>query len=185
VQTALAIANLIDRLNHRIGRGAAWLTLAMVLIGSYNAIVRYVGRHFQLDLSSNAYLELQWYLFSMVFLLGAAYTLRHHEHVRIDILFSRFSQRTQAIINLTGHIIFLLPFCAVILWLSWAPVSNSWAIREMSPDPGGLPRYPIKALIPLAFLLLLLQGISDTIKQIAFLRGQLAPEEEDLRKGEL
>jgi TRAP-type mannitol/chloroaromatic compound transport system permease small subunit len=167
----ILITRWIDRLNERIGQWTAWLTLAMVLIGSYNAIMRYIGRSLHRDITSNAYLELQWYLFSIVFLLGAAYTLRHNAHVHVDVFFGRLTRRAQARIYLIGHLLFLLPFCIILLWLSWTPVVNSWTIREISPDPGGLPRYPIKLLVPIAFLLLLLQGCSNAIKEWLILRG--------------
>lgn len=171
MEKALQLAEGIDALNDKVGRLAGWLTLIMVCIGAYNAIVRYLGKGFNIHLSSNAYLELQWYLFSAVFLLGAAYTLRHNAHVRVDVLFSRLPLRTQAWINLGGALFFLIPFCVVMCWVSWFPIYNSWAILEMSPDPGGLPRYPIKTLIPVAFILLALQGLANMIKDWAFLKG--------------
>lgn len=169
--TWLRIAHLIDRLNERIGRLVYWLTLFMVLIGSFNALVRYVDRFTGLGLSSNTYIELQWYMYSLVFLLAAAYTLRHNAHVRVDVLFMRVGPRGRAWINLMGTLTFLLPFCVFVMWTSWPTVSNSWAVLEMSPDPGGLPRYPIKTAIPIAFFLLFLQGVSMAVKQIALLRG--------------
>ena len=171
MQHWLRLADGIDRFNERTGRFVYWLTLAMVLIGSYNAIVRYLDRYTGLALSSNTYIELQWYLFSLIFLLGAAYTLRHDAHVRVDVLFGRLSPRGQAWINLLGTVLFLIPFCVLMLWVSWPFVQSSWALREMSPDPGGLPRYPIKTALPVAFLLLLLQGVSLLIRQVAVLRG--------------
>lgn len=165
----LRIADAIDRFNERFGRLIYWLTLAMVLIGSFNAIVRYLDRYTGFGLSSNTYLELQWYLFSLVFLLGAAYTLKHDAHVRVDVLFSRLGPRGQAIINLLGVIFLLFPFCILMIWASWPAVLNSWSVMEMSPDPGGLPRYPIKTMIPVAFVLVLAQGLSMGIRQIAIL----------------
>lgn len=167
----------VDRANECIGRTIYWLTLAMVLIGSYNAIVRYLGRYLGINLSSNAYLELQWYLFSIVFLLGAGYTLKHNGHVRVDVVYERLRPRARAWVDLAGGVLFLLPFCVLMLWASWAPVRNSWAILEQSSDPGGLPRYPVKTLIPIAFTLLFLQGLSEIIKQWANLRSlNLDPE---------
>ncbi len=165
----LRIADAIDRFNERFGRLIYWLTLAMVVIGSFNAIVRYLDRFTGLGLSSNTYLELQWYLFSLVFLLGAAYTLKHDAHVRVDVLFSRLGSRGRAIINLLGVILLLFPFCILMIWVSWPAVQNSWAVMEVSPDPGGLPRYPIKTMIPVAFVLVLAQGLSMGIRQIAIL----------------
>lgn len=173
----LRIADLIDRTNEWIGRGVYWLTLFMVLVGSFNAIARYLDRYTGLGLSSNTYIELQWYMYSLVFLLGAAYTLKHDAHVRVDVLFTRLGERGRAWINLLGTLLFLIPFCLFVLFTSWPTVSNSWAVLETSPDPGGLPRYIIKTAIPVAFFLLLGQGISMAIKQVAILRGIVSEEE--------
>lgn len=169
----LRVATAIDRVNEVVGRLVYWLTLVMVLIGSYNAIARYLDRYTGLGLSSNTYLELQWYMFSVVFLLGAAYTLRHNAHVRVDVFYGRLSPKGRAWINLLGTVLFLLPFCVLMLWTSWPAVRESWALREMSPDPGGLPRYPIKTIIPIAFALLFVQGVAMLIRQVAILRGLL------------
>lgn len=168
----LRLARAIDGLNERIGRGVGWLALVMVLIGAYNAVVRYLGRFFGWNLSSNAYIELQWYLFSLLFLLAAAYTLKRGAHVRVDVLYGRLSPRGKAWIDLAGTILFLLPFSAFCLWVTWPSVHNSWVVREVSPDPGGLVRYPIKAAILLAFVLILLQGVAEVVKLVAFLRGR-------------
>ena len=136
----------------------------MVLLGAFNAIARYLGRSLGLDLSSNAWIELQWYLFSVVFLLGAARTLRERGHVCVDVLYGRLSERWQRRIDRAGTLLFLLPFCIFALVTSWPSVRNSWAVREGSPDPGGLPRYPIKALILVAFALLALQGLAWLVR---------------------
>ena len=170
--TWLLLSRSIDRLNVAIGRFVGWLTLAMVLIGAYNAVVRYLGGYLGRNLSSNAYLELQWYLFSLVFLLGASYTYRQGAHVRVDLIYGRLAERGRAWIDLIGTLVLMLPFTVFALWMSWPSVRNSWAVREVSPDPGGLARYPIKSVILLAFVLLVLQGLSQVIKQIAFLRGE-------------
>ncbi|GIV57910.1 MAG: C4-dicarboxylate ABC transporter substrate-binding protein [Rhodothermaceae bacterium] len=167
----LRLARGIDRFSEQTGRLVYWLTLAMVVAGAYNAVVRYLDRYTGLGLSSNFYIELQWYLFSLVFLLGSAYTLRHDAHVRVDVLYARLSPRGRAWINLLGTLLFLFPFCGLMLWVSWPSVANSWAVREMSPDPGGLPRYPIKTVIPVAFVLLMVQGVSMVIRSVAVLRG--------------
>jgi len=171
MQRWLRLARSIDALTERIGRLTYWLTLAMVLLGSYNAIARYMERYTGLGLSSNMYLELQWYLFSLVFLLGAAYGLKHDVHVRVDVVYESLSKRGRAWINLLGTVLFLFPFSLLMLVMSWPMVRNTWAVWEQSPDPGGLPRYPIKTVIPLAFLLLIAQGIAFTIRQVAVLRG--------------
>ena len=159
----------IDRFNDKIGSAIQWLALVMVIIGAFNAIARYADRYTGLSLSSNAYLELQWYIFSLVFLLGAAYGLNHDYHVRVDVLYARLSRRARAWIDLIGSVLFLAPFASVMLWVSWGPVRNSWAILETSPDPGGLPRYPIKTVILVSFFLLLLQAISQIVKNAAIL----------------
>ena len=169
------VVSLIERFSDRTGKVLYWLTLAMVLIGSYNAVVRYLGRFIGSDLSSNAYIELQWYFFSLVFLLGAAYTLKEDTHVRVDVVYSRMSERGKAWINLLGTLLFLIPFCLLMIWVSWASVESSWAVREISPDPGGLPRYPIKTVIPIGFFFLILQGIAHAIKNATVLFGRSKP----------
>lgn len=167
----LRLSRIVDRLSERIGVLIGWMTLAMILIGAYNAIVRYAGRFAGWKLSSNAYIELQWYLFSLVFLLGASYALRHDVHVRVDVLYGRLSRRKKAWINVLGTLLFLFPCCVAVLWFSWPAIHNSWSVMEQSPDPGGLPRYPIKSVILVAFVLLFLQGVAELIKNIAFLAG--------------
>lgn len=166
----LKVAAWIDELNERVGRFASWLVVAIVLLGAWNAIARYISRYTEFNWSSNAYLELQWYMFSVIFLLGGAYTHKRDEHVRVDVWHSGLHPLRQARIDIVGTIIFLIPFCLFILWTSWFPVRNSWVIREMSPDPGGLPRYPVKTLIPLAFILLLAQAVSQLVKRWHFMK---------------
>jgi TRAP-type mannitol/chloroaromatic compound transport system permease small subunit len=161
----------IDRLNEWVGRVIYWLTFVMVCLGAFNAIARYLDRYTGFGLSSNTWLEGQWYLFSLVFLLGAAYTLKRDDHVRVDILYSNVSRRGRAWINVLGTVLFLVPFCLLVLYMSWDFVVNSWATLEMSPDPGGLPRYPIKTAVPVALVLVLLQGLSMIVKEVAVLRG--------------
>ncbi len=170
------LSQLIDRLNDRIGATIQWLALVLVVVGAANALLRYGTRYTGWSLSSNAYLELQWYMFSLIFLLGAAYGLNHDVHVRVDVLYSRLGEKARAWIDLAGTVLFLIPFCLVMLWVSVEPVRSSWAIREASPDPGGLPRYPIKAVILVSFLLLALQGLSQLVKQIDVLRGGALPD---------
>ena len=165
------ISSLIDRLSERIGVLVGWLTLLMICLGAFNAVARYAGRFTGTNLSSNAYLELQWYMFSLIFLLGAAYTFQRNQHVRVDVLYGRLSPSSKSRIDLTGGLLLLLPFCVFGLVMSWPAVRNSWAVWEISPDPGGLPRYPIKTAMLICFGLLFLQGVSDVIKQIRILRG--------------
>lgn len=166
VSSLIKLSNLIDGLNERIGRSAIWLVLIAVLISATNAVVRKV-----FSVSSNAFLEIQWYLFSGVFLLGAAYTLRHNEHVRIDVLSGRFSKRTQHKIEIFGTLLFLLPLCAMMIWLSVPWFINSFNSGEVSANAGGLTLWPAKLLVPIGFVLLGLQGISELIKRIAVLQG--------------
>ncbi len=165
----------IDGANRRIGQLVGWLTLLMVLVGAFNAVARYVGRYTETQLSSNAYIELQWYLFSLVFLLGAAHTLERNQHVRVDVFYGRLTEHKKAWIDLIGGVVFLVPFCIFALCVCYPTVWNSWTVREVSPDPGGLVRYPVKAMILLCFTLLLLQAVSEIIKRVAFLRGQTTP----------
>jgi TRAP-type mannitol/chloroaromatic compound transport system permease small subunit len=167
----LRLADAIDRFSDRTGQLLRWLTLAMVLVGAFNALVRYTARFTGLSLSSNMYIELQWYLFAALFMLGVAYALRTDSHVRVDVLYGRVGDRGRAWIDLSGTILFLIPFCVMMLVVSWPAVMNSWEVLEQSPDPGGLPRYPLKTVIPVAFVLLLVQGISMLIRAIAVLTG--------------
>ena len=179
MQRFLRIADAIDRFQDRIGKWLYWLTLMMVVVGGFNAVVRYMDKFTGMSISSNFYLELQWYLFSLLFLLGAAYTLRHNAHVRVDIVYSNLSLKGKAWVDLLGTFLFLFPFCVLMLWVSWPAVMNSWEVLEMSPDPGGLPRYPIKTAIPVAFLLVFIQGVSMAIRSLAVLMGvtdELGPE---------
>ena len=167
----LSLSKKIDHANDQIGQWMYWLTLASVVVAAFNAIVRYLDKFTGWGLSSNTYIELQWYLFGIFFLMSAAYTLRHNEHVRVDVLYGRLTKKGQAWIDTLGCVLFLIPFCVLMIVVSVPAVMNSWSVLETSPDPGGLPRYPIKTVIPLAFVLLLLQGISQLIKSIAVLKG--------------
>lgn len=154
----------LDAFAEWTGRVVSWFALAMVLIGAWNALARWLGRRAGFDLSSNSLIEVQWYLFSLMFLLGAAYTLKRDEHVRVDVFYGRLGARGKAWVNFLGGLLLLIPFCATVLVFTWPGVVQSWSIREGSPDPGGLPRYPLKAAVPLALLLLIVQGVSEVIK---------------------
>jgi TRAP-type mannitol/chloroaromatic compound transport system permease small subunit len=142
----------------------------MVAFGVYNALTRWSGRFIGIDLSSNGFIEAQWYLFTLLFLLGAAYTLKHNEHVRVDVFYGRLNRRGQAWIDLLGTLFLLLPFCIFGIVFTWSGVVESWQLSEVSPDPGGLPRYPLKAVVPLAFLLLIVQAVSEVVRRIATLK---------------
>lgn len=164
----LQLSQLIDKLNARIGKAAFWLVLVMTVICSINACVRFVFNY-----SSNGLLEIQWYLFAAVFLLCAPYTLQKNEHVRIDVIAGKLSARGQAWIDVLGTLFFLLPMVITILWLSLPLVADSYHIQEMSANAGGLIRWPVKLILPVAFTLLAFQGISELIKRLAFLAGRI------------
>jgi len=168
VTLLLKLSQLIDWLNERAGKGAFWLILIMAIISAGNASIRFV-----FDNSSNGMLEIQWYLFAAVFLLCSPYTLQKNEHVRIDVISSKFGPRGLAIIDIFGTLFFLLPMVLMILWLSIPLVAESYRITEYSANAGGLLRWPVKILLPIGFALLALQGISELIKRIAFLAGRI------------
>jgi TRAP-type mannitol/chloroaromatic compound transport system permease small subunit len=170
LQPLLTLARLIDATNHFLGKSAAWLVLVAVLLSAGNAVMRKA-----FGFSSNAFLELQWYLFAAVFLLGGGYTLLKQEHVRIDLLYNRFARRTQIYIDLFGTLFFLLPFALLMLCLSWPFFWGVWQSGERSANAGGLILWPVKLLVPVGFALLAAQGISEAIKRVAYLRG-MAPD---------
>jgi TRAP-type mannitol/chloroaromatic compound transport system permease small subunit len=162
----LALSRAIDLVNEQVGRLIYWAILIMVLISAGNAVSRYA-----LNIASNAWLELQWYLFALVFLLCSGYTLLHNEHIRIDIVSSQLSRRAQVWIDVFGIVFFLLPMSLFIMWLSWPIFMNAWTSGEISGNSGGLIRWPARLLVPLGFFLLSAQGFSELIKRIAFLQG--------------
>lgn len=164
----LKLSQQIDWLNERVGKGAFWLVLLMTIICATNACVRFIFNY-----SSNGLLEIQWYLFAAVFILCSPYTLQKNEHVRIDVLAGKLSPKGQAVIDIIGTLFFLLPMVIAVLWLSLPLVADSFRINEMSANAGGLIRWPVKALLPVGFTLLALQGISELIKRIAFLAGRI------------
>lgn len=164
--TLLKLSALIDRMTEFVGRTLSWLILVMVLISTMNAIARKF-----LNASSNAWLELQWYLFSVVFLCCAGYALLRKEHIRIDIVANHLSPRANQRIALFGHLFFLVPLCLIMLYFSWPYLMESVRIGEVSSNAGGLVRWPAKLTIIVGFVLLLLQGISEIIKQVGVMRG--------------
>jgi TRAP-type mannitol/chloroaromatic compound transport system permease small subunit len=168
VTLLLKLSQLIDALTARVGKAAFWLVLIMTIISAGNASVR-----FAINYSSNGLLEIQWYLFAAVFLLCSAYTLQKNEHVRIDVVSSRFGPRGLAVIDIIGTIFFLLPMVITVIWLSLPLIAESYKINEMSANAGGLIRWPVKILLPIGFTLLALQGVSELIKRIAFLMGMI------------
>jgi TRAP-type mannitol/chloroaromatic compound transport system permease small subunit len=179
----LRLARGIDWLSERVGRAVLWLVLAAVLISAANAVVRKL-----FNVSSNAYLEVQWYLFSAIFLLCAGYVLKRNEHVRIDVLSGRLSRRGQVWIDIVGLVAFMLPATVLIAVLSWPLFERAYLSGEMSQNAGGLVRWPVYLLLPVGFVLLSVQGVAELIKRVAFLRGliddptrrtgQKTPEEE-------
>jgi len=177
VKLLLRLSGFIDALNERVGRLTYWLILVMVLVSAGNASVRYA-----FDRSSNAWLEIQWYLFSAVFLLGAGYTLLHNQHVRIDVISGRLSKRARAWIDVLGTLFFLLPMAIAIMWMSWPVFVQAYELHEESSNAGGLIVWPARLMVPIGFLLLVLQGISELIKRVAFLRG-LIPDPSEKNEG--
>lgn len=173
MNTLLGLARLIDALNERVGRVVLWLVLVATLISAGNALARYL-----LGESSNAWLEIQWYLFGAIFLLGAGYTLKHNGHVRIDIFYNHLSPRGQAWVDLLGGLLFLLPMAVLLAWLAWPMFLEAWTSSEMSPDAGGLLRWPVKLLLPLGFALLALQGLAEVIRRVGVLSGRIEPARE-------
>jgi TRAP-type mannitol/chloroaromatic compound transport system permease small subunit len=169
------LSALIDALNERVGRLSYWLILVMVLISAGNAGVRYAFNR-----SSNAWLEIQWYLFSAVFLFCAGYTLLHNQHVRIDVITGRMSGRARAWIDVLGTLFFLLPMAIAIMWMSWPVFVDAYQHDELSTNAGGLIVWPGRLMLPVGFFLLVLQGIAELIKRVAFLRGLIPDPTEKL-----
>jgi TRAP-type mannitol/chloroaromatic compound transport system permease small subunit len=174
----LSLSRAIDRVTDRLGHGIYWLVLAAVLISAANATVRKIFNY-----SSNSFLEIQWYLFSAVFLFLAGYTLLHNEHVRIDIVTGRMSPRVRAWIDIFGTLFFLLPMAFTIMVLSWPIFVDAYERHEVSTNAGGLIIWPARLLVPVGFFLLIVQGLSELIKRIAFLRGLIRdPSEKHVEK---
>lgn len=168
MQALLRISGAIDWLNDRLGRLANILVLLCCMVSAGNAMVRYA-----FDYSSNGWLEVQWYMFAVIVMFGAAYTYKRNEHVRVEIFYLYLNDRGQHWLDLFGAVVFLIPVCALLTWLSWPFFAQSFAVNEISGNAGGLLRWPIKLVLPLGFGLLALQGVSEIIKRIAALRGYL------------
>jgi TRAP-type mannitol/chloroaromatic compound transport system permease small subunit len=164
----LSVSRAIDAANERLSVIANWLVLLSCLISAGNAFSRYA-----FSISSNAWLEIQWYMFGALVMLGASYTLKRNEHVRVDIVYANLSTRRQIGVDILGALLFLLPATLILCYLSWPVFYNSWIHNEMSGNAGGLIRWPIKIFLPLGFALLSLQGISELIKRIAMLTGHM------------
>ena len=168
MQALLALSRVIDAVNEKLGWVADSLVLLSCLISAANAFSRYA-----FSISSNAWLEIQWYMFGALVLLGASYTLKRNEHVRVDIVYSNISTRKQIWIDIIGGVLFMLPATLIMAYLSWPVFYNSWEIGEISTNAGGLVRWPIKIFLPIGFALLSLQGISELIKRVAMLTGHM------------
>jgi TRAP-type mannitol/chloroaromatic compound transport system permease small subunit len=166
MKSLLAFSAAVDRLNEKIGVVCDWLVLLACLVSAGNAMVRYAY-----DYSSNAWLEVQWYMFALIVMFGAAYTLKRNEHVRVDIFYMTLSERGQLWVDIIGTVLFLLPVCLLLAWLSWPFFMQSYLADEVSGNAGGLLRWPIKLALPVGFLLVALQGVSELVKRIATLRG--------------
>lgn len=185
MRALLRVSSAIDALTERIGLLIQWIVTAMILIGFFNVVARYLGRAIGRSLTSNALVELQWYLFSLLFLLGFAYVLRNNLNVRVDILYTNWSPRRRALVDLVGTLLFLIPLCLLAVYVAWGPVlsswgrlpDGSWSQWETSPDPDGLPRAPIKSMIIVGFVLLLLQAIAQLIKYLAIITGAVTEQE--------
>ncbi|MGL5940145.1 MAG: TRAP transporter small permease subunit [Waterburya sp.] len=179
MQSLLKIASVIDNFTEKLGWLLNWLVLITVGVGFYNVMARYLGRFIGVQLSSNALIELQWYLFSILFLLGFAYILKHGDNVRVDFLYSNLNEKQRSLVDFLGTVLFLIPFCIIGLWVTFNPVleswgrlpDGSWGTWEISSDANGLPRAPIKTMIPIGLILLLLQSISQAIKYLAVWLG--------------
>jgi len=186
VRSLLKLAHGIDRISEFLGKISIYLIIALLAIGFYNVVVRYVGRFIGQNLSSNRLIEIQWYMYSVIFFLIFAYNVKHDVNVRVDILYAKWSPKRKAWVDLLGTLLILIPFCIIGIWFTLNPVMLSWGrlpdgsfgAWEMSPDPDGLPRAPIKSFIIVAFVTLLLQAIAQAIKYLAVITGHTEVEAE-------
>jgi len=181
MKALLRFAHWIDGLTERVGGLANWIVIIVVVVGFYNVVARYLGRFVGVRLSSNVFIELQWYLFSLIFFFGFAYILKHGVNVRVDFLYSNWSDKQKAWVDFLGTLLFLIPLCLIGIYVTYNPVMTSWGrlpngnwgTWEVSPDPEGLPRAPIKTMIIVAFALLLLQSVAQAIKHWAVIQGRI------------
>ncbi|HXW00465.1 MAG TPA: TRAP transporter small permease subunit [Anaerolineae bacterium] len=179
MKALLKIADIIDGLTEWVGGLANWIVVIVILVGFFNVVARYLGRFVGTRLTSNVFIELQWYLFSLIFFLGFAYILKHGVNVRVDFLYTHWDEKRKAWVDFLGTVLFLIPLCLIGIYvtlnpvmISWGRLPNgNWGTWEMSPDPEGLPRAPIKTMIIVAFGLLLLQSIAQAIKYLAIING--------------
>jgi TRAP-type mannitol/chloroaromatic compound transport system permease small subunit len=184
MRALLRVSRFIDSVIEWIGSQMTWMVTLLILIGFLNVVFRYVGRFFNTQLTSNAIIELQWYLFSVLFFLGFAYIMKHNLNVRVDFLYTKFTPKQRAWVDLLGHTLFFVAFCILGIYMTYGPVMRSWGLLrdgswgewEMSPDPDGLPRAPIKSMIIVSFVLLLFQTFSEIVKNIAIITNNLDPD---------
>jgi TRAP-type mannitol/chloroaromatic compound transport system permease small subunit len=185
MHSLLRLSKGIDAFIELIGTAATWIVTLLLAVGIYNVVARYVGKYIGVNLASNTFIEGQWYLFSIVFFLGFAFILKRNAHVRVDFLYSKWNAKRRAWVNLLGTLLFLLPFSILGIIVTWPRVVRSWGLLpngrwttwELSSDPGGLPRAPIRSMIIIAFVLLIIQAISDIIKHTAVIRNYVAEAE--------
>jgi TRAP-type mannitol/chloroaromatic compound transport system permease small subunit len=180
MQTLVKISRFIDNISEKMGGISVYLVIITFVVGFLNVVLRYIGQFVGQRLTSNVFIEAQWYLYTLIFFFSFAYILKNGINVRVDFWFANQTKKRQAWIDFIGHLVALIPFCLLALWATWNPVLTSWGLRpdgswgtwEMSPDPNGLPRAPIKSMIIVAFVMLLLQSFSEMIKLYAILRGK-------------
>nr|WP_310425886.1 TRAP transporter small permease subunit [Chamaesiphon sp. VAR_48_metabat_135_sub] len=179
IRVLLNLSRAIDRLTEIIGSLTGWMVILTIAVGFYNVVARYLGRLIGVQLSSNAPIELQWYLFSLMFFLGFPYILKHSANVRVDFFYTNWTAKQQALVDFIGTMLFTIPFCILGIGVTIGPVLQSWGLLpdgswgawELSPDANGLPRAPIKTMIIVAFVTLLLQAISQAIKYLSVYKG--------------
>lgn len=184
MKALLQVSRIIDTFTEWIGRQLVWIVTVMISIGFLNVLARYIGRFFGTRLTSNAFIEVQWYLFSILFFLGFAYILKHNLNVRVDFIYAKLTPKQQALVDLIGHVLFFVAFCVIGIYVTYSPVMRSWGLLpngtwgtwEISPDPDGLPRAPIKSMIIVAFVLLIIQTVSEIIKLLGVLTGTAGSE---------
>lgn len=183
MQGLLRLSKGIDAFTEIVGRFTYWLVPVVLAVGIWNVFNRYIGRAIGQQLGSNFFIEAQWYLFAVIFFLGTAYALKHGEHVRVDVLYGGWPPRRKAWVDLMGTLLFLIPFCALFIYFSYPAVRQSWGFLpngnhipwEVSPDPGGLPRAPLKTFLLISPTLLIVQAISEVIKNLAIVTGHVDP----------
>jgi TRAP-type mannitol/chloroaromatic compound transport system permease small subunit len=183
MQALIRVSGFIDGVIEWIGNQLVWIVTLMIAVGFLNVVARYLGRFIGTRLTSNAVIEAQWYMFTLLFFFGFAYILKHNLNVRVDFLYARFSPKQRALIDTIGHLLFFVAFCVIGIYVTYGPVMQSWGLRrdgswgtwEISPDADGLPRAPIKTMIIVAFILLLFQTFSEVVKNIGIITNRLDP----------